>query len=346
MKLKNSSKNMSKGIYTPDTEIEQAIEKYLQEPKKSTHTIRNRREVLTRFLDDIAEKWDIEKIEDIHPDHIQEYIDQRRRDGMADISIKNEVIHIQGICTKYNHSLNDDIDLSHLDTSPKYRDADGQPPHITVEEYRQLLNEANNLRDECIFRVLWETGIRRAECHRINCQDVNFEENSIDIDSAKEDGYRIVFIDPTTSLRLKKYIEVNRKKYPNYNDTDALFLSEDGMRLSGEHISLKVREAAERAGIQEVLGRDAQGHRRHKVTAHSLRHSFAIHRIDNNMPLKYVAEIMGNSPEVVADTYLNPTPDQLQLANRKSRPNVYSDIEITQDEDFETHQDDNLNPYE
>jgi len=214
-----------------------------------------------------------------------------------------------------------------LNTKTNVQRTDKQVKSINKDEYKQLLEEAKCLRDELIFRIGWETGARRSEIANIDISDIDFEEREIEIDSAKTKSgkyeERTVFFDFNTKVKLQKYIDVDRNQYPNSEDLDALFLSHDGMRLSHEHVNHKIANSAERAGIQEVIGTNSKGHDIRRVTAHTLRHSFAVQRLRNEMPLKLIADIMGDSISTVSETYLQTTKEDLKEANQKYRPNIY-----------------------
>lgn len=320
-----------KAIKKDDKPIEEAIEEYADDSSVSHSTLKKRKRIPRDFYENILKDYNVHKINEIHPDHIQKYIEYRRKDGVADLTIRNEITTIQGLLNEFNHieflqifSLKD----YGLNTKTNVQQSDKQVKSITKDEYLKLLDHADSLRDELIFRVGWETGVRRSEMSNIDVGDIDLDEQEIRIESAKTEGnttsYRTVFFDFTTKQKLKKYITINREKYPNRTDTDALFLSHDGMRLSAEHINHKVADTAEDADIQDVIGTNSKGHDIRKVTAHTLRHSFALQRLKNEMPIKMIADIMGDSVDTVAQTYLETKKSDLKEANQKYRPKVYS----------------------
>lgn len=321
-----------KPINSRQKSIEEAIEGYVEdaENKDLTHsTVKKRKRIPRDFHENILKELDreINSIKDIHPDHIEAYVDYRREQGVSDLTIRNEVTTIQGMLSTYNHSefmvVFSMEDLG-LDTKTNIQKQGDQVPSISEEEYRKLLEGAECLRDEIIFRIGWETGVRRSEMARIDIDDIKFDQRDIEIKQSKTSGTRTVFFDFGTEQKLKRYIKINRRKYPNSDDLDALFVSHDGMRLSPEHINHIIADTAEEVGIQEVIGTNSKGHKIRKVTSHSLRHSFALQRLKAEMPLKMIADIMGDSPDTVAETYLETDTDDLREANKKYRPNPYS----------------------
>jgi integrase/recombinase XerD len=319
-----------KPINKSEKSIEEAIEGYVEdaENKDLTHsTVKKRQRIPRDFHENILKELDreINSIEDIHPDHIEAYVDYRREQGVSDLTIRNEVTTIQGLLSTYNHSefmVAFSMEDLGLDTKTNIQKQD-KVPSISKDEYRKLLDGAECLRDEIIFRIGWETGVRRSEMARIDINDIKFDERDIKIKQSKSSGTRTVFFDFNTEQKLKRYIKINRRKYPNSDDLDALLVSHDGMRLSPEHINHIIADTAEKVGIQEVIGTNSKGHKIRKVTSHSLRHSFALQRLKAEMPLKMIADIMGDSPDTVADTYLETDTDDLREANDNYRPKPY-----------------------
>lgn len=318
-----------KPINSREKSIEEAIEGYVEDAKDKglTHsTVKKRKRIPRDFYENVLQEHDIERIEEVHPDHIEQYVTYRRGHGVSDLTIRNEVTTIQGMLSTYNHSefmvVFSMEDLG-LDTKTNIQKQGDTVPSISKSEYRKLLEGAECLRDEIIFRIGWETGVRRSEMARIDVSDIKFDEREININESKKDGTRTVFFDFSTEQKLKRYIKINRRKYPNADELDALLVSHDGMRLSHEHVNHIIADTAERVGIQEVIATNSKGHKIRKVTSHSLRHSFAIQRLKNEMPLKMIADIMGDSPDTVAETYLETDKEDLKEANKKYRPKPY-----------------------
>lgn len=55
-----------------------------------------------------------------------------------------------------------------------------------------------------------------------------------------------------------------------------------------------VKKHAEEAGVQDVLGKTADGKKFHKVTPHALRHTFATHLLNEGMRVEHVKKLMGH----------------------------------------------------
>lgn len=73
-----------------------------------------------------------------------------------------------------------------------------------------------------------------------------------------------------------------------------------------------VKKTAERAGIQETVYLDASDNKRHRITAHQLRHYFGKKTFrGDTMSLKALSEYMGHSSvDITADRYGQMTEDE------------------------------------
>lgn len=317
------------GIYTPDTEISEAIDEYISDAEnmsESTYDKRNR--ILKDNIAPIVEEYNIQKINDWHPDHFQEYVDLRRNEGVSDVSISNEINHIQGLIRKYNYYEflqffeRSELDLSTRTNVEKKAES---IPSISEKEYRTLLRECDSLRNELIFRIGWETGVRRSEMAKIDISDIDGDEITIDSAKKQDEEERTVFLDLSTESKVQQYIRTERKSYASHADTDALLITSSG-RIHAHTINNIIVRTAERAGIQETIGTDSDGNELNRITSHSLRHSFALKRLEEGMNIKYISQIMGDTVQSVSETYLQTDKDALKKANKENRPNPYSEI--------------------
>lgn len=316
-----------KAIRNPSTTIAEASNKYIQDAKTndSHHTVRERQRAIRHFIQKICWEYSLYKIEDIHPDHVEEYVNIRRREGNSDITIKGEVNYIRGLCSHFNHTnfLNmfkmKDLQLS----SKTIVDRSAETPWLSIREYQKVIAECSSLREELICRVGWETGIRRSEASSIDTTDI--DGRTIQIESAKrgknDSETRLVYVRADTKAMIHRYIKSERNSYPSHTDTDALFITERG-RMHKHTINEIFKKIVEEAGIQKTVGENSKGDTLNLYTYHSLRHSFAIHRLENGINLQHLADLLGDTVETVSENYLNSSRKQLERANESTRPNV------------------------
>jgi site-specific recombinase XerD len=198
------------------------------------------------------------------------------------------------------------------------------PPHIySHTEIRGILKAASMLPDRpmlayrgqtyrMLFLTLYTLGLRRSEALELRLEDVDFTHHSLTVREGKFRKGRVLPFGPRYGAALQRYIAKHPwlRKAPG----DAyLFPARQG-RLSG--VSLKP--------VLDKILRDMRvvakaGTRR--PTVHSLRHSFAVHRIerwhreraDLGAKLPLLSAFMGHVDIGSTQVYLTMTPERLRL---------------------------------
>lgn len=140
-----------------------------------------------------------------------------------------------------------------------------QPPDVLHEdEIRALLEacegrEFEDRRDAALVWVLYDTGIRLAECAGLTLDDVDLADRREVRVLGKGRKERTVPLGANAARALGRYLRVRRMN--QYADSSALWLGTRGpMTPSG------IRQMLERRGIEAGIG---------PVSPHRLRHSFA-----------------------------------------------------------------------
>ncbi|WP_137284109.1 tyrosine-type recombinase/integrase [Halorussus salinisoli] len=199
------------------------------------------------------------------------------------------------------HGVITDLDI---DSSPKKAKATRQDiVALAKDEAEQLVKRENmpdpKVRNELLIRLLIQTGIRAGEATLIRIDDIErAPERRIRIRGEKTKENRSVFYQPSLDPLLEQWIDRGlRAAYPKANESDRLFISHKSGKLTQKAITEIVRTAAENAGIQEVMYENAQGHDMHRVTPHTLRHTFARLWVEDGGDIARLARLMGHTTD-------------------------------------------------
>ena len=194
-------------------------------------------------------------------------------------------------------------------------DQQTEPEEQTVID-RQTVNKiietpgSPAVRNELLFRLLYQTGCRASEIANITLDNVSLEERKIYLKTAKADEthpfqYRYVYYEDNLDFLMQRWSDAEvgeRNVYGTSSDSDYLFLTRKSPQMRAGYISRLVREAAERAGVQRVLNTrpsdlpNTEVVEQHQIAAHEFRRA-RITELANRqgMPLHHVQAIAGHA---------------------------------------------------
>lgn len=153
-------------------------------------------------------------------------------------------------------------------------------------------------RDLLIIELLYDTGCRVDELVNIKLKDINQTEKSIKVlgKGAKE---RIVFYGEYGREYLESYL-IDREVLLNGRKSEYLFVSLESDQLTTRRIAQIIEDILKIVGIKN------------KVTAHTLRHTFATHLLNNNADLRSVQELLGHSSLSTTQIYTHVSNERLR----------------------------------
>lgn len=163
-----------------------------------------------------------------------------------------------------------------------------RPMALSESEIQRLLAEASKLpaydsrRDKAMLELLYATGLLASELMALNVDDVNCEENSVTVNS-RSGRIRKVPMDKRVSTLITEYIKTVRIKFLKEDREKALFLNQRGERLTRQGFWQIVQGYADAAGLNA------------KVTPRTLRHSFAVHKLNKGADLQSIQEVLGHA---------------------------------------------------
>lgn len=170
------------------------------------------------------------------------------------------------------------------------------PEVLTVEEVDLLLEQPDErtpkgIRDKAMLELLYATGIRVSELIHLNLSDVNMKMGYITCTEHEKD--RIVPFGNTAKRALERYLKETRGILMGTHKEKVLFLNCLGGPMSRQGFWKVLKSYVKQAGITA------------DITPHTLRHSFAIHLLQNGADLKSVQEMLGHSDISTTQMYLN-----------------------------------------
>lgn len=166
--------------------------------------------------------------------------------------------------------------------------------------------DAKGYRDKAMLEVMYATGIRVSELIDLDIDDVNLELGIIKCSGAKKN--RTIPLYPGALRALTVYLREIRHSMVFNPDEHALFVNMGGARMS-------------RQGFWKILKHyQASAHIEKDITPHTLRHSFAVHLLENGADLGSVQELMGHSDISSTQLYTHMINQKLKSVYEKCHP--------------------------
>ena len=185
------------------------------------------------------------------------------------------------------------------------------PQILTGREIELLLAQpacvdAKGFRDKAMLEVMYATGIRVTELIDLDVDDVNLELGIIKCAGARKS--RAIPLYPAALKALTVYLNEVRAGMLADRNEKALFVNIGGVRMS-------------RQGFWKILKHyQATAHIDKDITPHTLRHSFAVHLLENGADLGSLQELMGHSDISSTQMYTHMVDQRLKSVYEKCHP--------------------------
>ena len=185
------------------------------------------------------------------------------------------------------------------------------PQILTGKEVELLLAQpsgvdAKGLRDKAMLEVMYATGMRVTELISLNVEDVNLELGLIKCHSGKKS--RAIPLYPAAQKALAVYLSDVRSAMIFDSGEQALFVNVGGTRMSRQGFWKILKYYQAKAGIEK------------EITPHTLRHSFAVHLLENGADLGSLQELMGHSDISSTQMYAHLINQKIKSVYQKCHP--------------------------
>jgi integrase/recombinase XerD len=254
-----------------------ALEEKLILESKLHRTIKTYKNQLTGLL---AHYPDV-KPSQISTKQIQSYIIYRRKEGKLGNSAINSLI--SALNAFFGRALKQTEKVQALERPPKTRTL---PNVLSTEEVQRLLSVTDNIKHKCMLPLIYSAGLRKGELLKLHVRDLNAARQCLFVKNGKGGKGRFSFYTPAA---IKYVIEYIRKYKPRY----WLFEGRTGEQYSETSLQIIFDAARKTSGVNP------------NITIHGLRHSFATHIVEKNVPLHVVKQLLGHQDIKTTEVYLH-----------------------------------------
>lgn len=171
-----------------------------------------------------------------------------------------------------------DIKLEHVDKK--------LPQILTGDDIRLLLEQPDletlkGCRDKAMLELLYATGIRVSELINLDVKDINLRTRTLQCSHGRSS--RSIPVYPSAVVAISDYLYRVRDLLLCADSGDALFINLNGHRLTRQGFWKIIKEYTQAAGITK------------EITPHTLRHSFALHLLENGASIRDIQAMLGHA---------------------------------------------------
>jgi integrase/recombinase XerD len=266
-------------------QIDEFLTHLIEEKGYSENTLAAYRNDLSQFLSFASRHvshWD-----EVDRNLIVDYILDMKEREYASSTVARKVAAIKSF---FHHLVAidflEDDPTATLD-SPKVKKR--LPRIISVEEAERLLAEPaklskpKGLRDRALLELLYATGMRVTEAVSLDVDDLDLSSASVVVGQSDGDEGRTLPLLKRAREALEVYLDKGRDQMVRNSEESALFLNHRGQRLTRQGLWLIIKDYVEKAGVDS------------DITPHTLRHSFAAHKLEEGADLREIQRLLGHA---------------------------------------------------
>ncbi|MCG6145744.1 MULTISPECIES: site-specific tyrosine recombinase XerD [Leptospira] len=247
---------------------------------------------------------------EVKANDIMRFLEEERERKISAKTLAREVVAIR----QFYKYLRDE---KRLDSNPTEKIETPEvartiPDYLTQTEIDELfrnIKEDNlyELRDKCIFELLYSSGLRISEACNLKMTDIDMENMTITVEG-KGGRQRLVPFGEKSLDILKKYLSESRTEILKKRTCEFVFVSKKGSYINRKSVWRLLNHYIKRTKIKK------------KVTPHTLRHSFATHLLENHADLKSVQELLGHIDISTTQIYTHMANKTLKEVHKKFHP--------------------------
>lgn len=185
------------------------------------------------------------------------------------------------------------------------------PTILSLKEVELLLEQPDitdikGIRDKAMLEVLYATGMRVTELISLCVSDINMELEFLNCRSGGKN--RVIPLGSKAIEALDRYMDKARGEMIKKGDEEILFVNCFGSPMTRQGFWKIIKVYAAKANIKA------------DITPHMLRHSFAVHLIENGADIQSVQEMMGHSDISTTQMYAKMNKNKLKEVYNKTHP--------------------------
>ena len=287
-----------------------SYENYLvKEKQASGNTISSYMRDIRQFIDWLRQK-EGEDILDATNSDVCDYLSFMQSQGKSGATASRALASLKNF---FSYAVSNGF-LDHSPVSDEIHVERGEkklPQILTGKEVELLLaqpvcSDAKGYRDKAMLEIMYATGMRVSELIELNVEDINLDLGVVRCGGEKKS--RVIPLYPAALRAVTDYIHEARPVLIVDPNEASLFVNISGTRMSRQGFWKILKFYQTKAGIEK------------EITPHTLRHSFAVHLLENGADLGSLQELMGHSDISSTQMYTHMINQKIKTVYQKCHP--------------------------
>ena len=291
-------------------DIIQAYENYLSKVKQASEN------TISSYMRDIRQfsEWmqmgGISDVVNATQGNIRDYLAHLQAEGKSGATVSRSLASLKNF---YAYVVSSGfLEASPVSSDIRVKRGEKKMPQILTGKEVELLLEQpacvdpKGYRDKAMLEVMYATGMRVTELISLNVEDVNLNLSVVKCHSGKKS--RVIPLYPAAQKALAVYLSDVRAAMISDASEEALFVNDGGTRMSRQGFWKILKYYQAKAGIEK------------EITPHTLRHSFAVHLLENGADLGSLQELMGHSDISSTQLYAHMINQKIKSVYQKCHP--------------------------
>jgi integrase/recombinase XerD len=264
---------------------------------------------LRKYSEWLAERG-ITAAEKVVRKHVSDFLLFLARKKLDPKSINRNLVAIRGLHKFLKRERRLAVDpTEHVDGPKTWRTV---PQVLSLAEVDRLLDAPDEAtprgeRDRAMLEVLYASGLRVSELVGLTLDQLDLQRGLVRA-FGKGSKERLVPMGEIATARLRDWLGGSRNRMLHGNQSEFVFVSKDGKRMSRQGFWKNLRKYALEAGINR------------RISPHKLRHSFATHLLERGADLRTVQAMLGHADISTTQIYTHVNRARLKAIHAQFHP--------------------------
>jgi len=233
-------------------------------------------------------------MEELTERDIQQYILYLKKEkGLSAGTINN---YISAIKFFYTYILQKEWNPKKI---PRMKRVATFPVIPSRQDVLSILDATTNLKHKAMLLLLYGSGLRVSEVAKLRICDICSKTMRVRVENAKHGTNRYTILSETALMVLRQYFRTTFSP-GSYTPEDWLFPGQN----TGEHINVKTIK-------NTMIKLRNKLHLNQRISAHTLRHCFATHCLENGVEIVFIQQMLGHKNLKTTEIYLHMTAKSL-----------------------------------